>query len=85
MPLRSTLRAVLQTVYLASLGSLQSGALLDYATGSLYQHESTLFRSLWPRLSEGDILLGDRAFCSYSSMAALGQRSGLRLEIAPRP
>ena len=40
MPLRSTLRAVLQTVYLASLGSLQSGALLDYATGSLYEHEA---------------------------------------------
>ncbi len=59
---------------LVGLFSLSSGALLDYATGSLYEHESTLFRTLWPRLSEGDILLGDRAFCSYGTMAALGER-----------
>ena len=59
---------------LVGVFSLESGALVDYAIGSLHDHESTLFRSLWSRLSPGDILLGDRAFCSYSTMAALRLR-----------
>lgn len=56
---------------MVALFSLESGAMTDYATGSLRHHESQLFRSLFDRLETGDILLGDRAFCSYASLCAL--------------
>jgi hypothetical protein len=59
---------------LAGLFSLASGALLDHATGPQHTHDSHLFRDLWPRLKKGDVILGDRAFCSYAAMAALAQR-----------
>jgi hypothetical protein len=56
--------------------SLASGALLERATGSLHQHESQLFRGLWSTLKAGDIILEDRGFCSYGTMALL-QRQGV--------
>lgn len=59
---------------LLGLFSLHSGALLETATGSLHVHDSVLMRGLWDKLRKGDILLGDRAFCSYTTMAALQQR-----------
>lgn len=67
---------------LVGLFSLESGALLESATGSLREHETTLFRGLWPTLKSGDVLLGDRGFCSYLTLAALvarGVDSVLRL------
>jgi hypothetical protein len=62
---------------LVGLFSLSSGALLESATGSKHVHESTLFRGLWGKLQKGDILLGDRAFCSYMAMAGLQQQRGV--------
>ena len=59
---------------LVGLFSLASGALLEYATGSLRDHETTLFRRLWEKLVRGDILLGDRGFCSYEILASLAAR-----------
>jgi Transposase DDE domain len=56
---------------LVGLFSLKSGALLHFARGSLRVHESQLFRQLWSHLGEGDIVLGDRAFCSFFAMASL--------------
>jgi hypothetical protein len=56
---------------LVGLFSLKSGALLHFARGSLRVHESQLFRQLWAHLCEGDIVLGDRAFCSFFAMASL--------------
>ena len=70
---------------LVGIFSLASGGLEDYATGTLHQHESILFRSLWERLEKGDLMLGDRGFCSYGAMAWLSQRgidSVLRLHQA---
>ena len=70
---------------LVGIFSRASGGLEDYATGTLHQHESILFRSLWERLEKGDLLLGDRGFCSYAAMARLSQRgidSVLRLHQA---
>jgi hypothetical protein len=72
---------------LVGLFSLSSGALLESATGSLRDHETTLFRGLWQKLERGDVLLGDRGFCSYEilvSLAARGVDSLLRLH-AMRP
>jgi len=59
---------------MVGLFSLASGALLEESVGNLHVHDSLLFTSLWDRLSKGDIILGDRAFCSYGAMAALFQR-----------
>lgn len=59
---------------LTGIFSLASGGLEDYATGTLHQHESILFRSLWDRLEKGDVMLGDRGFCSYAALGALSQR-----------
>ena len=53
---------------------LSSGALLETATGSLHVHESLLFRQLWDKLKQGDVMLADRGFCSYAALASLVQR-----------
>ena len=70
---------------LTGIFSLASGGLEDYATGTLHQHESVLFRSLWDHLEKGDVMLGDRGFCSYGALAGLARRgmdSVLRLHQA---
>ena len=59
---------------LVGLFSLASGALLDHVAGRQNSHDSQLFRELWSRLKKGDVILADRAFCSYVAMAALAQR-----------
>jgi len=59
---------------LVGLFSLSSGALLESATGNLHVHESVLFRELWSKLKKGDVLLADRGFCSFATMASLQQR-----------
>ena len=59
---------------LVGLFCLASGALLEVVRGTLRGHESQLFRQLWPHLNSGDILLADRAFCSFFSICSLQQR-----------
>jgi hypothetical protein len=56
---------------LVGIFSLASGALLEQAVDQLYVHDSQLFRSLWGQLEEGDVVLADRAFCSYGTLASL--------------
>ena len=73
---------------LVGLFSLKSGALLHFARGTLRVHEIQLFRQLWAHLSEGDIGLGDRGFCSFFAMASLlgrGVDSLMRLHQARHP
>ena len=52
---------------------LASGALLQWAEGALRKHESQLFRTLFPFLSPGDVVLTDRGFCSYAHICLLRQ------------
>ena len=59
---------------LAGIFSLASGGLEGYAAGTLHQHESILFRSLWEGLEKGDLMLGERGFYSYAAMASLSLR-----------
>jgi Transposase DDE domain len=59
---------------LAVLFSLASGAVLDVIMGNLHAHDLRLFRQLWDSLKRGDILLGDRAYGEYATLAALPQR-----------
>lgn len=57
-----------------ALLSLNSGVILKVMTGSLRSHDLRLFRRLWEDLLTGDIVLGDRAFGEYSTLAQLPQR-----------
>lgn len=59
---------------LVGLFSLGSGAWLESATGNQHIHEGRLFRRLWDKLKAGDVVLGDRGFCSYAALAALVAR-----------
>jgi hypothetical protein len=56
---------------LGVLFSLASGALLDVVLGNLHQHDLRLFQRLWECLKAGDILLGDRAYGDYVTLAGL--------------
>lgn len=59
---------------LAALFCLQSGAVLQVVMDNLHNHDLRLFRQLWDRLKKGDLLLGDRAFGEYTTLAALPDR-----------
>jgi len=47
---------------------LNSGVLMDYAISDLHSHELRTFRSMKNSFKSGDILLGDRAYCSFADM-----------------
>ena len=51
--------------------NLATGALLGWADGNKHDHENRLWRRLWKLLNPGDILLGDRGFCSYYNITSL--------------
>jgi hypothetical protein len=53
---------------------LNSGAVLHAVWGSLHNHDLRLFRQLWDQLKAGDILLGDRAYGEYTTLAVLPAR-----------
>lgn len=56
---------------LAVLFCLNSGTVLHAIWGSLHNHDLRLFRQLGEQLKAGDILLGDRAYGEYTTLAAL--------------
>jgi hypothetical protein len=57
-----------------ALMSLSSGAILNVILGSLHHHDLRLLRGLWAELKQGDILLGDRAYGEYTTLASLPQQ-----------
>ena len=59
------------------LFSLCSGAVLNIMFGNLHDHDLRLLHGLWEALKKGDILLGDRAFGEYTTLAALPQWLGV--------
>jgi hypothetical protein len=54
--------------------SLATGALVHYTCGTLSDHDPPLFHRLWPTLAPEDVVLGDRIFGSFATMALLSQR-----------
>jgi len=56
------------------LFSLHSGAVLHAVMGSLHHHDLRLLRQLREELHPGDVLLGDRAYGEYTTLATLPQR-----------
>jgi hypothetical protein len=56
------------------LFSLSSGAILRVVTGHWKNHDVRLLRGLLEAFQKGDILLGDRAYGDYLTMASLPQQ-----------
>jgi hypothetical protein len=56
------------------LFSLCSGAVLNVMMGNLHSHDLRLLRALWDELKIGDILLGDRAYGEFTTLAGLPER-----------
>jgi len=59
---------------LLALFSLSSGAILKVIMESYHHHDLRLFRQLWEDLKAGDVVLGDRLFGDYGSLADLPRR-----------
>ena len=52
--------------------SLQHGGLIGYLEARNRRSEQSLFRSLWKRVFDpGDVMLGDRFYCTYANTARL--------------
>ncbi len=51
-----------------------SGALLDVAIGPYRDSELRLWRRLWNWLRPGDVIVGDRFYCTYVDLAGLVSR-----------
>jgi hypothetical protein len=58
-------------IYIETLMSLGSGALMDFETGSGNGNELSLWRKMWHLLKPGDVLLGDGKYSSYADIVLL--------------
>ena len=54
--------------------SLKTGGLISYWVGNKHQHEVTLLRQQYGIFEDSDILLVDKAFCSYYDLSMLVQK-----------
>lgn len=59
------------TMNLVGIFCLLTGALIRAAHSDNKTHESQLFRKLWDSLKKGDVLVADRGFCSFATIAGL--------------
>jgi hypothetical protein len=64
-------------MHLLSLFDATTGFLLGLASAPLRTHDMSRAGALHPELAEGDVLVGDRAFCSYAHLALLQARKVL--------
>ena len=58
-------------VKLAACFCLASGALLEWVEGTLYEHDGRLLQKLLSAFKKGDVVLADRGFSSFASLATL--------------
>ena len=58
-------------VHLLALFHAATGLLLNVVASPLRTHDLSRVGQLHPDLSEGDVLVGDRAFCSFAHLALL--------------
>jgi hypothetical protein len=58
-------------VKLAACFCLASGALLQWVEGRLKEHDCRLLQKLLPAFRKGDVVLADRGFSSFASLATL--------------
>jgi len=59
---------------LVTVFSLESGAVLTRQYGPYTTSENALYQRLWPSFQKGDILLGDRNFGAWGSLASFQQQ-----------
>jgi hypothetical protein len=59
---------------LVAFFSLATGMITAWATGNWLTHEIALFQLLWEHLRAGDVLLGDRGFGSWATLARCRMR-----------
>lgn len=57
-----------------ALFSWATGAIVDIVIGNLAPHELPLFRKLWHHFRSGDVVLNDRAYCTYVDFVRLRER-----------
>jgi len=60
--------------HLLALFHVGTGMLTEAIAGPLYTHDMSGVARLHPRLREGDLLVGDRGFCSFAHLALLVAR-----------
>lgn len=51
-----------------------TGALVDVVIGDVKAHDLPLFRRLWHHFQRGDVVVNDRAYCTYVDFARLRER-----------
>jgi hypothetical protein len=51
-----------------------SGAIVDMIIGDLRPHELPMYRQLWHHFKPGDVVLNDRAYCTYVDFVRLRER-----------
>jgi hypothetical protein len=61
-------------VKLVACFCLASGALLEWVEGTLHEHDGRLLQKLLAAFTKGDVVLADRGFSSYASLATLWVR-----------
>jgi hypothetical protein len=61
-------------MHLLALFHATTGFLLNVLSAPLRTHDMSRIDQLHPGLCEGDILVGDRAFCSFAHLALLAKR-----------
>lgn len=62
------------TAHLRLLFHAESGLLLEVVAGPWRRHDLSGAAQLHPALRAGDVLVGDRGFCSYAHLALLSQQ-----------
>ena len=61
-------------MHLLAMFHAATGFLLNVACAPLRTHDMSRIGQLHPELAEGDVLVGDRAFCSFAHLALLAAR-----------
>jgi DDE family transposase len=61
-------------MHLLALFDAATGFLIRVATAPVRTHDMSQVGTLHPDLAEGDVLVGDRAFCSFTHLALLAAR-----------
>ncbi len=73
-PSEQKTRGGFSVVELVACFCLASGALLEWVEGTLKDHDCRLLQKLLPVFKKGDVVLANRGFSSYASLAALRAR-----------
>lgn len=66
-------------MHLLAVFDYATGFLVSVATAALRTHDLSRVSTVHQDLEEGDILVGDRAFCSYAHLALLAKRKAFGL------